>query len=433
MRSYLRKARLTLFSINLWRRRLVFWFGAITVGIISSYFALAVDETNKIFEQWIKPNPLLTLIISPLIFALCAWLTSFVPTVRGSGIPQVIAARVLRDPKNRERLLGIHIAFIKIFLTLLGLLAGASIGREGPTVQVGASIMLLCATIGGISAQRGVVLAGAAAGVAAAFNTPLAGIVFAIEEMARAFEHRNSSIVLIAIVLSGGAAMSIMGNYDYFGYTDIYIPLNSSWLPILIIGGVGGICGGIFARLITNGEGFLRNRFGKFGIKRPILFAAICGLTVAAIGIMSGGITYGTGYTLGHDLLHGKLEAEWWQMPAKLLATTLSTISGIPGGIFSPSLSVGASLGAGIADWFPSIQTQGVIVLAMVAYFAGVTQAPITAFVIVLEITGNATDAVPLIAAGVIATAISRMISPTSLYHSLAKSFMLDEKAAKTA
>ena len=111
----------------------------------------------------------------------------------------------------------------KIFLTSLGLLGGASIGREGPTVQVGAGLLYLGGYLGKIDAKmsRSVILAGAAAGIAAAFNTPLAGIVFAIEEMARAFEHRYSNVVLTAIIFAGASSLSIiLGNYSYFGYAD---------------------------------------------------------------------------------------------------------------------------------------------------------------------------------------------------------------------
>ncbi len=419
--------------MRLWRRRLVFWFGAVLVGIVSSYFAIAVDGAKQLFDHWILPYRLLPLFVTPLIFAVSAGITRrFFPAARGSGIPQAIAARIQRDPQSRKRLLGIDVAIAKMLLTLLGVLGGASIGREGPTVQIGASIMLLCAGMGGLSAQRGIVIAGAAAGVAAAFNTPLAGIVFAIEEMARAFEHRNSSIVLIAIVLSGAAAMSILGNYDYFGYTDIILTLTNNWQAVIGIGVVGGLAGSLFARVLINGEPYLRRCFGGMGNHKPVQFAAICGLAVALLGIITGGVTYGTGYTLGHDLLHGQMAPVWWQMPAKLATTALSAISGIPGGIFSPSLSVGAALGADMAQWFPGTPMQGVIVLAMVAYFAGVTQAPITAFVIVLEITGKATAAVPLIAAGVIAAGIGRMICPVSLYHSLAKTFLLQEQEASS-
>lgn len=426
-----RKTRIMMLSMRLWRKRLIFWCGAILVGAISSYFALAVDQTKYFFDHWIGPHDALTLLLSPLAFALSVWLTlRLFPTARGSGIPQVIAARIKRDPESRRHLLGIHIAVGKMLLTLLGLLAGASIGREVPTVQIGASILLICASYGGLNAQRGIVLAGAAAGVAAAFNTPLAGIVFAIEEMARAFEHRNSSIVLIAIVLSGAAAMSILGNYNYFGYTNVAFTLHD-WQAVLFVGIAGGVMGSLFARFITDGEPFLHRYFiRKLGIWHPVLFAAVCGLLVALLGIITGGLTYGTGYTMGYQLLHGTIAPAWWQMPAKLLATALSAISGIPGGIFSPSLSVGAALGAEMSQWLSHTPEQGVIILAMVAYFAGVTQAPITAFVIVLEITGKASDPVPLIAAGVIAAGIGRMLCPVSLYHSLAKQFIIPVKAS---
>jgi H+/Cl- antiporter ClcA len=428
MNGHLRKAKIVLLSTRHWRKRFVFWCGALLVGVIASYFALAVDKAQSLFDLWIKPHPLLPLAISPMAFAISAWITQrFFPAARGSGIPQVIAARILRDPESRQRLIGLRVAAGKIVLTIFGVLAGASIGREGPTVQVGAAIMLCCAAYGKSSRQRGVVLAGAAAGVAAAFNTPLAGIVFAIEEMARAFEHRNSSIVLIAIVFAGAASMSILGNYDYFGYTSVSLGLHN-WLAVGSIGVAGGLLGGLFARILINGEPLLRKYFGKWGIHNPIVFSAVCGLIVALLGIGTGGLTYGSGYAMGHDLLHGQLDAAWWQMPAKLLATVLSAISGIPGGIFSPSLSVGAAMGADMGAWFPGTPLQGAIILGMAAYFAGVTQAPITSFVIVLEITGKATDAVPLIAASVIAAGVGRLICPGSLYHMLAKRFMLAER-----
>ncbi len=424
----LRKARRLLWSRALWRHRLVFWCGALVVGIAASYFAMLMDRAQDLFDLWIRPHRFLPLLLSPLIFAICVWVTrTYAPAARGSGIPQVIAARIHRDTKTRKRLIGMRVALIKIVLVLLAIFAGAAVGREGPTVQIGAAIMLWGAARTGLSGQRGVVLAGAAAGIAAAFNTPLAGIVFAIEEMARAFEQRNSSIVLIAIVLAGAASMSILGSYDYFGYTSAALPLSRCWEAVFFIGIAGGIMGGLFARCLTHGEPFLRNRMKQFGWRQPVLFAAACGLGVALIGLASGGITYGSGYAMGHGLLHGHVDATWWQMPAKLVATILSAISGIPGGIFSPSLSVGASLGATLAPLFPTTPLQGAILLAMAAYFAGVTQAPITAFVIVLEITGNAADAVPLIAAAVIAAGIGRLFCPMSLYHALARGFMAEK------
>lgn len=425
----MRKIKVMLLSARHWRKRLVFWSGALLVGVTASFFAMAADRAQAIFIHTIGTHIFYQLAVLPLGFGLAAWLTvRYVPAARGSGIPQVIAARILRDGESRRKLIGLRTGLGKIVLTLLVMLCGASVGREGPTVQIGAAIMLACAYYGGLAQQRGVVLAGAAAGVAAAFNTPLAGIVFAIEEMARAFEHRNSSIVLIAIVFAGAASMSLLGNYNYFGYTSTQLGLLKHWQAVLTIGLAGGLCGGLFARFLIGGEEVLRKWAKKSRIGHPAIFAALCGLGVAVLGIASGGMVYGSGYEMGRALLHQEISAEWWQMPSKLAATALSAISGIPGGIFSPSLSVGAAMGAQMAPWLADISISSAVILGMVAYFAGVTQAPITAFVIVLEITGKATDAVPLIAAAVLAASIGRFFCEGSLYHELAKRFLTDER-----
>ncbi len=129
---------------------------------------------------------------------------------------------------------------------MLGLLGGASIGREDPTVQVGAGLLYMGGYLGKMKADmsRSVTLAGAAAGIAAAFNTPLAGIVFAIEEMARAFEQKYSSLVLTAIIFAGASSLSILGNYSYFGYAVGGYNLKRDIIAIIIIGIMGGLLGG---------------------------------------------------------------------------------------------------------------------------------------------------------------------------------------------
>jgi H+/Cl- antiporter ClcA len=417
-------------SPRLWRKRLVFWIGAILVGLTASGFAVVADRAQHLFAVITGVSVLLPLFISPAVFALVAWITlRYFPSTVGSGIPQAIAARVLRSPESQKYLLGPRVIAGKMLLTALALLGGASVGREGPTVQVGAAIMLLCAAIGGLSTQRGVVLAGAAAGVAAAFNTPLAGIVFAIEEMARSFEHRNSGIVLTAIVLSGVASMSVLGNYNYFGEANASFDVLRDWLPILAIGALGGVAGSLFARLLADGGKHLRRFRNGLGSRYPVRLAALCGLIVAVLGLATHGATYGTGYQVANDLLHGKMTVSWGYTIAKFMATVLSNVSGIPGGLFSPSLTVGAAFGSSMAPWFPDTPLQLIVLLGMVAYFAGVTQAPITAFVIVLEITGKEVTPAPLIAAAVIATAVARIISPHSLYHTLAKDFAAQARA----
>jgi H+/Cl- antiporter ClcA len=413
-------------SPSLWKRRLVFWSGAILVGVIGACFADIAEQTQSLFAAFAKEHPYIPLFITPLSFGLLVYISlTFLPGTSGSGVPQSIAARILRDQKSREILLGPKVIIGKVILTLLAMLCGAAVGHEGPTVQIGAALMVLFATIGGLQMQRGVVLAGAAAGVAAAFNTPLAGIVFAIEEMARAFEHRNSGILLTAIVLAGTASLSIFGNYNYYGHADIPFIISRDWLAIITVGIVGGVVGGVFARVMIKSAKYIGRIHRRHGSAYIVGFAVLCGLVVAILGFVTHGVTYGAGYEISKALLHQEIIGEWWYAPARFVATLVSAISSVSGGMFSPSLSLGAMIGDGISSWFPNTPAQGIILLAMVAYFAGVTQAPITAFVIVLEITGNTTGAIPLIAAGVIASGIGRLLCPTSLYHALAKFVIL--------
>lgn len=420
---HLKKARVFILSASLWKKRTVLWVSAALVGFVASGFTIIADHTQALFREISAAHTYLPLIMSPVAFALTVWMMLiFFPGISGSGIPQAIAGRIFRDHKNWNRLLGARVIVGKVILTLIAMMGGAAIGREGPTVQVGAAIMMLCVEWAGLRIQPAAILAGTAAGVAAAFNTPLAGIVFAIEELARAFEHRNSSMILTAIVISGVSSLAILGNYTYFGQANVTFNILRDLIPIITIGIMGGIFGAFFAKLVLMGIRYFGTLYSKHGIKRVMLFAASCGLCVAIIGIISGGATYGTGYESTRDLLlHGGKNFDWWYMPARFIVTTASAISGVPGGIFSPSLSVGAALGDSVASWFPGTPVQGIILLAMVAYFSGVTQAPITAFVIVLEITGNSTSAVPLIATGVIASGVARVICPVSLYHALAK------------
>jgi H+/Cl- antiporter ClcA len=344
---------------------------------------------------------------------------------QGSGIPQAIAARKLTDQAARGRLVSIRIAIGKILLTALGLLCGASVGREGPTVQVGASIMF---AIGKISPRRqsGLILAGAAAGVAAAFNTPLAGIVFAIEEMSRAFEARTSGLVLATVIAAGLTSLALVGNYTYFGTSTTMLRNGADWLAVPICGVAGGLAGGLFSSIVIYVAGELRGPLKRFKAN-PIPFALACGLAVALCGIASGDTIYGTGYTQVKTALEGGTPLPQSFGFLKFMATTLSTISGIPGGIFSPSLAVGAGLGANVAQLFPLAPIGPIMLLGMVSYFAGVVQAPITAFVIVTEMTENHAMVIPLMAAAFIAYAASRLVCHEGVYHALSKNFLPTE------
>lgn len=421
------------FSTEDWSRRLVFWGGGLAVGLVAVFMALGASRVDGYFRTLIAISPWFALVVTPAAFAASmALMKAFFPGAQGSGIPQAIAAQGVSDPHAREKLLSLRIASGKILLTLIGLLGGASIGREGPTVQVGASVMHSVSRIWGRQ-HEALIVAGGAAGVAAAFNTPLAGIVFAIEEMSRSLEQGVSGLILAAVIVAGIAALAFLGDYTYFGEFTGEFDTATQWIAIPIAGIVAGALGGLFSLVVvlaTSGRiAVLRDTMSR----QPILFAAACGLLVAVLGILSGGATFGTGYETAHALLSGDSEAGAAFGVMKWLATALSAISGIAGGFFSPSMSVGAGIGAGLASLFPELPAQTFALLAMVAYFSGVVQSPITAFVIVAEMTDSYELTVPLMVASWLGYGTARLCGASPIYHALAAPLKFATQSAPAA
>lgn len=422
-------------SWRVWKPRAVFWAGALAIGIISVAFAKLADGAQHLFNgvlnagQW---SFLLPLVLTPLGFALCSWLAFTVfPASQGSGIPQAIAARHLRGDEERRRLLSLKLVLGKILLTVSGLFFGASIGREGPTVQVGASIMLLSARIGGMAQAQGLILAGSAAGIAAAFNTPLAGIVFAIEEMGRTYQSRANSLVLTAVILSGISALGLVGSYTYFCATSLSVGTAREWFAVIACGVIGGAFGAMFSAGALRLSQRIKRWVQTAPLKRSVAVAAGCGMLVAIIGVAAGGSTFGTGYEQARGAIEGDA-LPYGYFAAKLAATFLSMVSGIPGGIFAPSLSVGAGLGSSIGQLL-GVSIGLAAVLGMAGYFAGVVQAPMTAFVIILEMTDSHEGIISLMAAAMLGYLTSRMISREPLYHGLSRAWIAEGVRIKRA
>ncbi len=412
-----------------WKRRLVFWIGAISVGLAAIMFALACEWANEYFHKLLAISPYLPLLITPAGLVLIVTLTRrYFPGSQGSGIPQTIASLDQNESsKIREQVLSLRVTIGKVMLTILGLLCGTSVGREGPTVQIGASIMHKLGSLARFpkhDLEKGLILAGAAAGVAAAFNTPLAGIVFAIEEMSRSFEEHNSSTILMTVILAGIVSLALLGNYSYFGHTSETLAWGREWDIVVICGITGGLLGGAFSRALIKVNQGLVGHLGEWMCAQPIAFAAACGFLLALIGLASGNNTYGSGYSEARSLLDGSAALPESYGLLKMAATVVSYVSGIPGGIMAPTLSAGAGFGVNIAHLFTSVPAGAAIILGMVSYFAGVTQAPITAFVIVMELTDNHDMILPLMAAAFIAKLCSRLVCPTPLFLTLANNFI---------
>ena len=422
MRRHLRRSRRKLLSPNAWKVRIVFWAGAVLVGLVCAALAILAEHANAAFLAMARYNPLLPLAVTPLGMVLIAWLTvRFFPGSQGSGIPQAIAA--LQIP-GKAAILSLRIAVGKILLVLMGLLAGGSIGREGPSVHIGASVMY---SIGRLVRfpphymERGLILAGGAAGVAAAFNTPLAGIMFAIEEMSRSFENRTSGIVTVAVVLAGVTALGILGPYHYFGVIDTPdLPPLQAWPAVLLCGILGGAAGGLFGNLLLTGGRLL----APHARRTPLRVAFFMGLTLAIVAFLSDYSASGTGYAEAKAILEGTADFDPWYSLNKFLATIASYLTGIPGGIFAPSLAAGAGIGSDLGHWFPVAPMSVMILLGMVGYFSGVVQSPLTAFVIVTEMTAEQNMLLPLLATSFLAYGASHLVNPKPLYHSMAQAFI---------
>ncbi len=231
--------------------RALFLIGGLCVGAAAILMAMLADRAQTAFHAILGLAPSIVFILTPCVFGLAALLARNVfPNAQGSGIPQVIAATQLHEPKSRRTLASLKIAAGKVVVMTLGLVGGASIGREGPTVQVGASIMAAFGRWAPSGYQAGLLLAGGAAGIAAAFNTPLAGIVFGIEELSQSFETRTSGLIIGCVIAAGITSFAIMGDYAYFGSTAALLPLGRSWLIVPLCGIVGGLAGGFFSRVV---------------------------------------------------------------------------------------------------------------------------------------------------------------------------------------
>lgn len=417
--------RAELSSREVWHTRIVIVaFGALSglsVVLLTWLSEMALD----LFRSGRTDYPWLPLLWTPLLTVAIVWATRrFVPGVAGSGIQQVIAALHPRTPvAQRGMFVSMKLTLAKMVLTAAGLLAGLSLGREGPSVQIGAGVMH--------SARRwlpknttvsdhGLLIAGGAAGIAAAFNTPLGGIMFAIEELSRRPEQRSNGLIMAAIVISGLMGISFFGNSTYFGVIRIEALDWALLGPGLLVVVCAGALGGLFSRLLALSlSGQSKDCFTRWRTAYPLRFAAGCGLAVAVIGVATGGGTFGSGYHHTRTLLDGGPEVVSLYTLLKLITTWITTWSGVPGGIFAPSLAIGGALGADIALLTGPLNAPALIALGMVGFLAAVTQAPLTSFIIVMEMVDGHSLVLSLMTGALIASGVSRLIA-SPLYEGLA-------------
>lgn len=409
--------------------------GAGIVSICALAFAKLADFALHLNSLLFSHLPLLTALMLPFGLCLILYLTRrYAPFTSGSGIPQVIAAIHLPHSGHKTRLVAFRETLLKIPLTFLGMLFGASIGREGPSVQVGAAAMVAWGrwcrkhnyAFRGLE-ENNLLAIGAAGGLAAAFNAPLAGVTFAIEELGRGKPLRWERGILVGVVASGLFLISIEGNSPYFQpiYHRSTLPHALLWVTLCAV--ICGITGGLFARFLGKGAaGYLPKRLKKYPRHHPYITAFLLGIILAILGLIYHGQTYGTGYKLVEASMHADPSLHYGTLAfGKWSATIASYWAGIPGGIFTPCLTIGAVLGQTIAAATHFAAPSDILVLLCTAAFlAAATQSPLTSSVIVMEMTSTQNLLFWMLITSIGAAVVSRQFQPKPFYHLAAGRFI---------
>jgi H+/Cl- antiporter ClcA len=404
-----------------------FWIAAFLTGLIAVLYANLFTWAEQLRNYVLHNMAYFIFVLAPVCFVIAWWVvTKFSPNAKGSGIPQVMAAIELATPKNNhkvDKFLSIRIIIIKIISSLVLVFGGGVIGREGPTIQIAGSIFRkvnrwLPAWWPKIS-KRNMIMTGAAAGLAAAFNTPLGGIVFAVEELTRTHISYFKTALFTGVIIAGLTAQALLGTYLYLGYPNVTNLSPFVFLGVIVVAILAGLLGSGLSKLIL----LLNVWKSTFKFTRQhISYILVCGLLIAFFSFFVTPYALGSGKEFMTTILFSSQKYTAWYVPLlRIVDSVLSFTSGAAGGIFAPALSSGAAIGSVIAHWFHYSETNSnlLILSGMVAFLTGVTRTPFTASILVLEMTDRHNVIFQLMLAGMVAGIVSLLVDRHSLYDHL--------------
>jgi H+/Cl- antiporter ClcA len=377
--------------------------------------------------------------MAPVFFVLAlATVRLFAPNAKGSGIPQVMAAIELSSSKfdgQVGRLLSLRIVLTKIVSSLFMVLGGGAIGREGPTIQVAGSIFRTVNKRITVSwpklSTQSFILTGAAAGLAAAFNTPLGGVVFAMEELAKVHVRFFRTALFSAVIIAGLTAQGLLGPYLYLGYPDVK-GTGISILPAVIITAlISGVLGSLMCKLILKLMKWKRS----FSAFRSFAFVICAALIVSGIAFFLNSEILGSGKDLmNRSLFTEQKDVSWLTVLMRLVGPVISFNTGAAGGVFAPALAAGSSVGSFVSDIFNyhGAAANIIILSGMVGLLTGVTRTPFTSAILVLEMTDRHSVIFQLMIAALISNIVSLLIDKQSFYERLKKDYVIEAKAEET-
>lgn len=405
------------------RGSLLLCIGAVLVGLTAYALGALSGTAFAFFEKMCARFwwwPFLSL---PATGLLLTWFMRRIgPGTEGSGIQQAVAAiKAADDPAVTSWFVNLRLATAKFLAIIIGMGNGFVLGLEGPTVQIGASLLYSFRRFlkkGGALFRRQLIMAGGAAGIAAAFNAPMAGLMFAFEELGHSVNWHASVKVALGVVLAGSAAFILRGRQSFFGAVALAPGFAPELLALLLLVTVAGAAvGACFSWLAIRTDRWLPLPLRRFRISHPYLFVVCCALIIAGLGLIAP--IHGSGLELAGQSLRGETWLPWYYTPVKMLGLLLTMLTGVPGGIFSPSLSMGAGVGGCFLPLAAAPWQAEIIAVGMIAVLAAVTRAPLTSAFIVVEMTAGQSMALEALGAAFISAQLARLVH-VKFYHDLA-------------
>jgi H+/Cl- antiporter ClcA len=421
-----------------------FWIASLVTGLVAVLYARLFVYAEKGTSFIIDHHSWWLFIITPACFLTAWWVVvRYAPYARGSGIPQVMASIELATPKyNRkvDRLLSIRIIIVKVFSSLIMVLGGGVVGREGPTIQIAGSVFRkihswLPSWWPKIS-KKNMIMTGAAAGLAAAFNTPLGGIVFAVEELTKTHINYFKTAIFTAVIIAGLTAQEFLGPYLYLGYPDVSHLVPYVFFIVLLVAIIAGLGGSVMAKIIF---ALLKWKTGFNSKWYHVLYILVCALILAGIACFFDQGILGSGKNLmTRTLFSPDKTSSWYTGAFRIAGPVLSFTTGSAGGVFAPSLSAGAGIGSVLSGWLhlSDSNTNLVILAGMVGFLTGVTRSPFTSAILVLEMTDRHNVIFHLMLAAMAASLVAYLVDRHSLYERLKVQYIHDlhhEPEPKTA
>lgn len=425
-------------------QNLPLWIASCVIGLVSVLYTEFLHIGESFFLNLYHHHKAWVFLFAPVSFFVSYILVQrYAKYSNASGIPQIMAALELPSKKAKkltDRLLSIRVIIVKIFSSFFISLGGGVIGREGPTIQIAASILYVVNKSLPNSwpkiSQKLMIITGGAAGLAAAFNTPLGGIVFAIEELSKSSIKYLRTTVFSAVIISGFTAQSILGPYLVFGFPTVESHGFNFFLILLLVTFLCGIIGAYFGKII-----FIINKFKKsLTIRNQYIYGFVAVMLFATVVFFTNEDSVGSGNLLLNRLLFETDKTiDWYIIPARLFNGIISFTNGGAGGIFAPALSFGGTIGAFVGNLFTlaSNQINMLILIGMVSFLTAFTRSPFTCAILVLEMTDRHSVIFYLLIAAWGANLIANQIDKKSFYEKTAEIItndLLDElKSEKKA